>query len=149
MIAFVLSLLLALAGFFGILRYGKRRRAVGTPLSWGEANVAATFVFALMFWSYGVVPHQWLTWAGNELNWRPDKLLVGWELPFTGDEGVLEYLLPFSVNYETLNHTVAVLIYGLFLTLHVAGWAIWQDRGKARPPAIATSEYGRPLVRHG
>jgi hypothetical protein len=148
-LAFVLSLVIALAGFFGALRYGKRKRAVGAPLSWGEALASATFVFALMFWSYGVVPHQWLTWAGNELNWRPDSVLVGWKLPFTGDEGILEYLLPFSVNYETLNHIVAVLIYGLFLTLHVAGWAIWQDRGKARPPAIATSEYGRPLVRQG
>jgi hypothetical protein len=146
-IAFVLSLLIALVGFWGALRYGKRRRPLDASLSWGEAMVSSAFVFALMFWSYGVVPHQWLTWAGNELNWRPDVALVGPELPFTGDEGMFEYLLPFSINYETLNHTVAVLIYGLFLTLHVAGWALWQDRGKARTPAIATSEYGRPLVK--
>jgi hypothetical protein len=146
-IAFVLSTVIALVGFFGMLWYGNRRRPVGTPLSWGEAIAAATLAFALMFWSYGVVPHQWLTWAGNELNWRPDRILVGPELPFTGDEGVFEYLLPFQVNWETINHTVTVLIYGLFLTLHVAGWAIWQDRAKARPPAIATSEYGRPLVK--
>jgi hypothetical protein len=74
-------------------------------------------------------------------------VLVGPELPFTGDEGIIEYLLPFTVNYENLNHIVAVLIYGVFLAMHVAIWAIWQDRAKPRPAAIATSEYGRPLVK--
>jgi len=148
-IALLLSFVVAFAGIGGALRYGKRSRPVGTPLSWGEALAASTFAFALMFWSYGVVPHQWLTWAGNELNWRPDKLVAGPKLPFTGDEGILEYALPFQVNYENLNHIGAVAIYGLFLTLHVALWVIWQDRAKARPPAIATSEYGRPLVKQG
>lgn len=147
MIAFLLSTIVALAGFVGTIWYGKRRRAVGTPLSWGEANLAAAFAFALMFWAYGVVPHQWLTWAGNELNWRPDAALVGWKLPFTGDEGIFEYALPFSVNMETLSHIIVTIIYGVFLTLHVVIWTVWQDRAKARPPAIATSEYGRPLVK--
>jgi hypothetical protein len=148
-LAFVLSTAIALAGIGGIIWYGRTRRVVGQPLSWGEAMVSATLVFALMFWCYGVVPHQWLTWAGNELSWRPDKVLVGPKLPFSGDEGLFEYVLPFSVNYETLNHIVAVLIYGVFLVLHVAMWAIWQDRAKTRPAAIATSEYGRPLVKQG
>jgi hypothetical protein len=148
-VAFVLSMLVALGGFGFAMWYGKRRRNVGQPLSWGEAIAAATFAFALMFWAYGVVPHQWLTWTGNELSWRPDKGLVGPELGFTGDEGVFEYFLPFSINYETLSHIGAVVIYGLFLAMHIAAWAIWQDRAKARPPAIATSEYGRPLVKQG
>lgn len=146
MVAFVLSTIIALAGFFGTIWYGKRR-PVGKPLTWGEAALAGTFAFAMMFWAYGVVPHQWLTYAGNELNWRPDVQLVGPKLFFTGDEGLFEYLLPFSLNYENLNHIIAVLIYGVFLALHVAIWAIWQDRAKARPAEIATSEYGRPLVK--
>jgi hypothetical protein len=148
-VAFFLSLVIALGGFFGAVWYGKRRRNVGQPLSWGEAIAASTFAFALMFWSYGVVPHQWLTWTGNELSWRPDKALIGPKLPFTGNEGMFEYLLPFKLNFENLAHLGAVVIYGLFLTLHVSIWAIWQDRAKARPPAIATSEYGRPLVKQG
>lgn len=149
MIAFVLSTLIAFAGFFGAIGYGKRRRAVGAPLSWGEAIAAATFAFALMFWAYGVVPHQWLTWAGNELNWRPDIGLEGPSLWFTGGEGILAYALPFSMNYENLNHIIAVVIYGVFLAMHVAIWAVWQDRAKVKPAEIATSEYGRPLVKQG
>ena len=148
-VAFILSMVIGLGGFFGALRYGNKRRAVGQPLSWGEAIAASTFAFALMFWCYGVVPHQWLTWTGNELSWRPDKVLVGPKLPFTGDEGMFEYFLPFTLNYENLSHIGAVVIYGLFLGLHIAAWALWQDRAKPRQPAIATSEYGRPLVKQG
>ena len=148
-VAFIVSMVIALAGIFGAMWYGKNRRVVGQPLSWGEAIAASTFVFGLMFWCYGVVPHQWLTWTGNELSWRPDKVLVGPTMPFTGEEGVFEYFLPFQMNYENLAHIGAVVIYGLFLTLHVAVWAVWQDRAKQRPPAIATSEYGRPLVKQG
>ena len=148
-VAFWLSMIIAIGGFVGAMWYGKARRPVGRPLSWGEAIAASTFAFALMFWAYGVVPHQWLTWTGNEQNWRPDRQLVGPELPWTGDEGLFEWFLPFTMNWENLSHIGAVVIYGLFLALHVAAWAIWQDRGKARPPAIATSEYGRPLVKQG
>jgi hypothetical protein len=146
-VALVLSLLIAFAGFGAMIAYGKRR-PIGAPLTWGEAMVAATVAFAWFFWVYGVVPHQWLTYAGNELSWRPDKILVGPELPFTGQEGLFEYLLPFTVNYENLNHIVAVLIYGVFLGMHVAAWAIWQDRGKVQPLEL-TSDYGRPLVKQG
>ena len=74
MVAFVASLLITVA-------HGRRRRArapgaarPARPLTWGEAFVAATFVFALLFMAYGVVPHQWLAWADNELGWRNDKL---------------------------------------------------------------------------
>jgi hypothetical protein len=148
-IAFVLSFIVALAGFGATIWYGRTRRRVGEPLSWGEALGAATFAFFLMFWAYGVVPHQFLTWTGNELNWRPDRALVGPELPFTGEEGLFEYALPFSMNWETISHLLVVGIYGLFLAMHVAIWAIWQDRAKPRPAAIPTSEYGRPLVRRG
>jgi hypothetical protein len=146
-VALVLSLVIALGGFLVMVSYAKRR-PVGAPVSWGEAMLGATLVFALMFWAYGVVPHQWLTYAGNELSWRPDKILVGPELPFTGDEGVVVFLLPFTVSYETLSHLVAVGIYGVMLALHVAGWAIWQGRGREKPLEL-TSDYGRPLVKQG
>jgi hypothetical protein len=146
-VALVLSFVIAMGGYGGIIAYGKRR-PVGAPLSWGQAMVAAVLGFALMFWSYGVVPHQWLTFAGNEWQWRPDKILIGWHLPFSGHEGLFQYFLPFTLNYENLSHIGAVIIYGLMLTLHVAIWAIWQDRAKQKPVEL-TSGYGRPLVKQG
>ena len=151
MVALVLSILIAVAGVVAILVIGKRR-PVGAPLSWGEAMLAGTLGFALMFWVYGVIPHQWLSYSENELTWRSDKILVGPSLGFTGDEGVLEYFLPFTVSAQTIGHTVAVLIYGLVLGLNVWVFAHWQDRAKnakARDELEAVSDYGRPLVKQG
>src|SRR5262249_62361266 len=64
-LAFFGTLLLTLA----VIPYGKRRPP-GTPVSWGEAMLAATYVFGVLFLAYGVVPHQWLTHEQNQLNWR-------------------------------------------------------------------------------
>ena len=74
MVAFVTSTMIGIIGCVVVYLYGKRR-PVGAPLSWGEAMVGATFVFFLFFWWYGVIPHQWLMWAGNQLRWRSDKIL--------------------------------------------------------------------------
>jgi hypothetical protein len=146
-VAFVLSFAIALIGTFGAVYWYGKRRPVGAPLSWGEAMLAGTLVFALMFWAYGVVPHQWLTYAGNELSWRPDKGLVG---PFEiNGEPVFEFLVPFSLNYEVVSHTIVVLIYGFFLGLHIWAFMAWQNRAKEKPLELPTSEYGRPLVRQG
>ena len=147
MVALVLSFVIAIGGFVGMVAFGKRR-PIGATLSWGEAMVGAAAVFGLMFWAYGVVPHQWLLYAENELRWRSDKILVGPQLPFSGNEGLFEYFLPFTLSFENLSHLVAVSLYGLFLGMHVAGWAIWQDRAKQKPVEL-TSGYGRPLVKQG
>jgi hypothetical protein len=139
----------AILGWALTLYWHGKRRPVGAPLTWGEAMAAATFVFALMFWAYGVVPHQWLQYANNELGWTPAKVLwLSGEVKFLGFP-----LPPFEVNYEKLSHLIVVGIYGLFLGLHVAAWAIWGDRTKRaaakRTREIAPSSYGRPLVKQG
>ena len=126
-----------------VIPYGKRRQP-GTPLTWGEAMLAATYVFGVLFLAYGVVPHQWLTHAGNELGWRTDKILVGPEDRHRAD--LLKYF-PFTITAAALQDTIAVVIYGFFLGLQIAMWSWWQRRGKKRQLEVATSTYGRPLVR--
>jgi hypothetical protein len=147
-VAFVLSFLVAIAGMAGVMLYG-RRRPVGAPLTWGEALAAATFAFALMFWAYGVVPHQFLQWANNELRWTPSKKLLT-----TGQFELFNAPLPpFGIDYEKVRDIVVVVIYGFFLTAHVAMWAMWQDRSKRAEKRaqreLAPSTYGRPLVKQG
>ena len=146
MVAFVASLILVIAMASLIIPLAKRR-PVGTPLSWGQAMVAAVYVFFLMFYAYGMVPHLWLTWAGNELGWRPDKLLFG-----PGDIFKPQKFggwNPITVNYQTLRDIGAVIIYVVFLAANMYLFAYWQNRGKraAAVPEIATSDYGRPLVK--
>lgn len=137
MVAFISTLLVGFAGVAGVVLYGKRR-PVGAPLSWGEAMAAAVIAMFLFLWWYGVIPHQWLTYAEGELSWRPDKLL----LEPSGNQ-------PITVSYKTLADIIAVVIYGVGLALHIALWAVWNDRGKKKPAELPASRYGRPLVRKG
>ena len=141
MVAFVFSMLVTLGCIAaGLARM--KRRPLDTPLTWGEAVLAATFVFFVLFMAYGVVPHQWLTWADNELNWRPDRILAG--------PGAILAKLPFDLTYLVLRDIVVSGIYGGFLVAQVMVWKRWQARGKAGAgdtPELETSPFGRPLVK--
>ena len=145
MVAFVGSMLIAVLLIASVFIYAPRR-PVGTPLSWGQAMLAGTYSFFGLFWVYGVVPHQWLTWSENELGWRPDKYLAG-----PAGTGALQEV-PFNVSYQTLSHLIAVIIYGVFLGVNIALFAIWQGRGdkverKRKALEEKTTAYGRPLAR--
>ena len=147
MVAFTLSIVITAVIVGGILAYAKRR-PVGQPHTWGEAMMGAFVVFFLMFWAYGVVPHQWLVWAENELNWRSDKFLHGpggFLKPQT--EGGWN---PITINYLHIEHIIAVVIYGVVLGGNIWLWSVWQSRGKAQEStAPARSSFGRPLVKEG
>jgi hypothetical protein len=134
-VAFIMVSLIGLLGVAAVVPLAKRR-PVGAPLSWGEAMAAATYVFFLFFWWYGVIPHQWLTYADNELGWTIDNILIepnAW--------------WPITVSWLIIRDFVVLGIYGLGLALHVAAWALWQDRGKEKPVSVPASRYGRPLVK--
>jgi hypothetical protein len=139
-VALIVSLILTFAMAAGVFVYGAKR-PVGTPVTWGEALLAGTYIFALFFLMYGVVPHQWLTYADSELNWRKDAIIAG-----PGSTGFLKDL-PFSVTKQTVRDLIVTVIYIAFLGAQIAGWSLWQNRGKAKPLAIETSTYGRPLVK--
>lgn len=143
MIAFATSLLLALAGNAAVLLYSKRR-APGAPLSWGEAMAAAIFAWVLFNLWYGVIPHQWITLADNEWQWRSDRLVFG---PF--DVLRPNRFLPMTISYQVLRDLIVVAIYGLGLTLHVFHWVQWQNRSKPKAEVVPTTVYGRPLARKG
>ncbi len=135
MVAFAVSLVFTLAFLGAAVAYSRRR----PPLTWVEAMVASVFVFFVMFLAYGVVPHQWLTWADNELNWRADKVLLG--------PGNLFDKLPFTLTYQVIRDIVAATIYIIFLGVQIALWTMWQARGKAKPAELPVSSFGRPLVK--
>lgn len=146
-VAFVFSTLVTVLMSLVVIPYGKRR-ALGKSLSWGEAMVSSLYGFFVMFLAYGVVPHQFLTHADNELRWRKDKLLFG-------PGGILKPKslggwFPMTLNYESiLRDNITVVIYLAFLGLHIYLWLWWQNRGKpkASTKALLTSNFGRPLVK--
>ena len=145
MVAFALSIVVTVVLVGGVFAYMKRR-PVGAPVTWGEAMFGAMIAFFGMFWVYAVVPHQWLAWADNELNWRTDKL-------FVGPGGILRAQahggsFPFTITYVVIRDIIASGIYVVAIAGHVAMWHLWQNRGK-KAEAVELSSFGRPLVREG
>jgi hypothetical protein len=140
----------------GIVLVAKRREP-GRPLTWGEAFVAATYVFTLLFLAYGVVPHHWLTYAGNELAWRSDKYGIpigplhhlGLPNPLFADGITFFGRGRITITAAAIGDIIATLIYVVTVTGTILGFLAWQRRGqrRAEQPAIETSAYGRPLLR--
>lgn len=148
MVALVTSLLITVLMTYGVLWYAKRR-PVGTPVSWGEAMVGSVYVFFVAFLAYGVVPHQWLTLAENELSWRADRIVhgPGEILKPQADGG----WLPLTITYRTVSDSIAGAFYVVFLGGQIWLWGAWQGRDKAAAKGtdIVKSTYGRPLIKQG
>lgn len=147
MVAFVTSLIVTALVVGGILAYQKRRPA-DQEVTWGEAMVGSLVVFFLMFWVYGVVPHQWLTWADNELNWRVDKIVYGpGDILKSQEDGGWS---PIRINYIVVRDLIAVGIYLVALGGNIWMWSAWQKRGEQQADKpVERSHFGRPLVKEG
>jgi hypothetical protein len=142
--AFLTALIATLVLSFAIIPFGKRR-PVDKPLVWGDALLASTYVFGLLFLAFGILPHQWIDHADKDLGWSRDKLIYG-------PGGILKPTSaggwnPITLQYEALRDIVVVLIhlvlFGLFIYLAI--W--WQKRGEVKVKELPTSTYGRPLVK--
>jgi len=132
-----------------------RRRPPGTPLTWGEAFVGATFVFGVLLLAYGVVPNEWMKWADNGLLWRPDRIwfAVSTKMPvfFTGTNAAVEAAAGrgrIIVSFQALRDIIAAGIYILMLVAQVWLWIVFQKRGRKQATAEVerTSSFGRPVV---
>ncbi|MFN2506479.1 MAG: hypothetical protein ABR540_20085 [Acidimicrobiales bacterium] len=149
MVSFVVSLALTIFGVAVVIAVG-RRRPVGTPVTWGEAFVAATWVFGLMMLAYGVLPNQWLQYADTDLAWRPDKLLgaVSTEgVKFGQTADTLGGRGRILIDYEKLRDIIATVIYVVALGGQMYLWSMWQKRGRAKPEVELSSAFGRPVLK--
>jgi hypothetical protein len=144
--AFLFSLFLTTAMALAVIPIGKRRPK-GAPTTWGEAMVGSVYVFFVMFLAFGVVPHQFIVHADNDLGWRKDKLVFG---PFDIlKDQVNGGNFPFTVNYEAIRDIIAIVIHVYFVGLMIYLFAWWQKRHDKVGTELETSTYGRPLVKKG
>ncbi len=151
MAAFVSSMI-AMILMVAVCLYVGARRPLGTPVTWGEAMVGGTWVFGIMMLAYGIVPHQWLNYADNELLWRPDKLLVGISsggVVFGNEAKDLGGTGRILINYQAIRDIVATVLYIVFLGGQMYLWSVWQKRGRKKPGDVeeARSRFGRPVLR--
>jgi hypothetical protein len=143
-----ISVVLVTCALVAPIFYFAKKRPPGTPLTWGEAMVAATYVFGLLFWLYGVVPHEFLTWADAELGWRPDRRIIGPDGTWVGF-GHIFHKIPLTVTKQVIRDILAVHIYAVGLGGFMWMCKFWNDRQKNMDKAKAiepVSTYGRPLV---
>lgn len=148
MVAFIASLIVTVLMVLVVVAVAKRRQP-GTPLTWGEAFVAGTFVFGLLFLLYGVLPDRWLLWADNELGWRSDSYGIPSPFGRLFEDGITFFGRGrILINAQTIRDIIASGIYIGGLALNFWMWMWWQKRGR-RPatPELETSAYGRPLVK--
>jgi hypothetical protein len=142
--AFLVSLIAATVLTLAVIPYGKRRPR-GTPFSWGEAMLGATYSFGVMFLAFGVVPHQWIDHADKDLGWNRTYIIYG-------PGGILKPQSaggwnPITLQYQAVRDIVVVLIHVYFFGLLIFIWNWWQKRGAEASTEIETSTYGRPLVK--
>jgi hypothetical protein len=107
-----------------------RRPKSELPPTWAQSMLGAVAVFGLFLLIYGVVPHEWLTWADSKLGLREDKILIDtWAIDFSG---------------RALRDMVATFIYIFFLGVNTWMWIAWQKRGTAKPKPAATAATPEP-----
>lgn len=149
MAEFIISVLVTFL-LIGLYHAYEKRARGNKQMTWGEAMIAATYVFLMFFWVFGVVPHFWLQWADGGLEWRADRNFELFGLLRSQENGGS---FPFNIPFIVLRDLISVSIYIIFLGATLWYWNHWQTRDSR---AVATeqeteapSEFGRPLVREG
>jgi len=142
--AFLASLIATLVLSLAIIPYGKRR-PVGAPFSWGEAMLASTYLFGVLFLAFGILPHQFIDHADKDLGWSKDKIIYGpFDILKPESSGGWN---PITLQYEAVRDTVVVLLHAVLFVLYIYLAIWWQKRGDVKPKELPTSSYGRPLVK--
>jgi hypothetical protein len=143
-VAFLVSFFATIIMTLAVIPYGKRR-TIGTPVSWGEAMLAAVYVFFVLFLAFGIVPHQWIDHADKNLGWSRDRIVMG-------PGGILkpqalDGWLPLTITYEAVRDIVVVVLHVIFFGLMLFIWSWWQKRGQVKTTEVEVSTFGRPLVK--
>lgn len=147
----VLSSVILLVGV-GFVVARIRKPKSDKPVTWAAAMAGAVGVWALFIIAYGVVPHEFLTYADNELKWREDRIMLNHIDLFGGIDS------PIDVSARSVRDIIAGGIYGGLVTGNVLLWAMWQKRKpadapteqtpkKATPEPAGVSAFGRPVAK--
>jgi hypothetical protein len=142
--AFLTALIATLVLSLAIIPYGKRR-PVNAPFSWGEAMLASTYLFGVLFLAFGILPHQFIDHADKDLGWSKDKIIFGpFDILKPESAGGWN---PITLQYEAVRDIVVVVLHAVLFAMYIFIAVWWQKRGDVKPKELPTSTYGRPLVR--
>jgi hypothetical protein len=144
LIWFSLLTLLMLAPIIVALRRPKSDK----PTTWAQAMAGSVYVFGLLLLAYAVIPHEFITFADNYLQWGKDKYVIKstTEIPFLSGQN-----WPVSIDMQAIRDVMVVGIYVVFFAANIALFVLWQDRKtktedtEEKPVVVGRSRFGRPL----
>jgi hypothetical protein len=115
-------------------------------MTWARAAFAAFLTWMEFVIIYGIVPSEWLNLAQTDLDWSPTKVF------FTVPEWLVlgnDVAISYSALKDIISggYNMTVLFGAAFLAYKLQD--IRKGRPAAKEPPVATSPYGRPLVRKG
>jgi hypothetical protein len=149
--AIIVDLVLLILVAHGLLMVVSRApKPADHKATWVECFLGAVATFALMTLAYGVIPHEWLTFANGYLEWGDTSKFI-WQS--SQDMLFFPWQWPFNLDYPALRDIVVSIIYGAMLGLNVVLFVLWQKRNvvveKPAPDTMPAkrSRFGRPLRR--
>lgn len=120
------ALVLFAIGLVAAARVIRTPKKSSEPATWAQTVLGAMFVWSMFALGYGVIPHEWLTFANSYLNWDSSFYVVHhgqWAAS----------LPPFDVTRDKVADSVAAVIYVVVLGLNIMYFAAWQKRKVAEP----------------
>jgi len=112
---------IGLAAAYGLIKTPKKSNE---PATWVQTILGAMFVWFMFALGYGVIPHEWLTFANSYLNFDSSSFLMH-----------KNRILHFDITRDKAADAVAALIYVVVLGLNIYFFAAWQKRKVAEPVA--------------
>ena len=120
------------------------------PTTWAMAMIGSTYVFALFLLVYAIIPHEFITFADQYLQWGKDKYVIK---STTAIPGISAFNWPFSVDMQAVRDVAVVGIYVVFFAANIALFVMWQNRKvktddddtEEKPVVVGRSRFGRPL----
>jgi len=113
----------------------KRPKKSNEPATWAATFLGALLVWALFALGYGVIPHEWLTFANSYLGFDTTTYVLRENA-----------VVPFSITRDKLADAVAAGIYGVVLVINIWLFALWQKRKVAEPVVAVEGEPTEPTA---
>jgi fumarate reductase subunit D len=110
---------IGLAAAYGVIKTPKKSTE---PSTWVQVILGAMFVWIMFALGYGVIPHEWLTFANSYLNFDSSSFLMH-----------KNRILHFDITRDKVADAVAAVIYVVVLGLNIFFFAAWQKRKVAEP----------------
>jgi hypothetical protein len=111
----------------------RRPKRSAEPATWAAVALGVMFVWFMFALGYGVIPHEWLTFANSYLNFDSSSYVI-----HRGQWA--SNLPPFDITRDKVADSGAALIYVVVLVLNVGFFAAWQKRKVAEPATEAAAE---------